>query len=135
MNYWLMKTEPDVFSWDDLVKKGPSMWDGVRNYAARNNLRSMKKGDNVLIYHSNIGKEIVGISEVTREHFPDPTINDERWLAVEVKAVKKIPEPVGLAVIKATKSLQKLQLVTHSRLSVMPVSDEHFKLICEMGGL
>jgi len=135
MNYWLMKTEPDVFSWDDLVSKGPSTWDGVRNYAARNNLRSMKKGDKVLIYHSNIGKEVVGVSVVVKEHFPDPTINDERWLAVEVKAEKKFKKPVALATIKTTKSLQKMMIVTHSRLSVMPVSDEHYRLLIEMGGL
>ena len=135
MNYWLMKTEPDVFSWDNLVEKGNATWDGVRNYAARNNLRSMKKGDKVLIYHSNIGKEVVGVSVVVKEHFPDPTINDERWLAVEVKAEKKLKKPVTLATMKATKSLQKMMIVTHSRLSVIPVSDEHYRLIIEMGGL
>lgn len=130
-----MKTEPDVFSWDDLVKKGNATWDGVRNYAARNNLRSMKKGDKVLIYHSNIGKEVIGISVVVKEHFPDPTINDERWLAVEVKAELKLKKPVTLATIKTTKSLQKMMIVTHSRLSVMPVSEEHYRLLIEMGGL
>ncbi|MFZ5553806.1 MAG: EVE domain-containing protein [Bacteroidota bacterium] len=135
MNYWLMKTEPDVFSWDDLVTKGPSAWDGVRNYAARNNLRAMKKGDKVLIYHSNIGKEVVGISVVTKEHFPDPTTTDERWLAVQVKAEKKFKKTVELSTIKSTPSLQKMMIVTHSRLSVMPVSAEHYHLLCEMGGL
>ena len=135
MKYWLMKTEPDVFSWNDLVEKGPATWDGVRNYAARNNMRSMKKGDKVFIYHSNIGKEIVGIAEVTKEHFPDPTIADDRWSAVEVKALKPFKKPVTLETIKKTPALSTLKVVTHTRLSVMDVSKEHFDLIKKMGGI
>ncbi|HRE74446.1 MAG TPA: EVE domain-containing protein [Flavobacteriales bacterium] len=135
MNYWLLKSEPDVFSWDDLVKKGPSVWDGVRNYQARNNLKAMKKGDKALFYHSNIGREIVGIATITKPFFPDPTIDDERWVAVEVKAQKKFKNAVTLDTIKNTPALAKLPLVTHSRLSVMPVSELDFVLLCDMGGI
>lgn len=135
MNYWLLKSEPDVFSWDDLVKKGPSVWDGVRNYQARNNLKAMKKGDKALFYHSNIGREIVGIATITKPFFPDPTIDDERWVAVEVKAQKKFKNAVTLDTIKNTPALAKLPLVTHSRLSVMPVSKLDFVLLCDMGGI
>ncbi|MFN3342442.1 MAG: EVE domain-containing protein [Flavobacteriales bacterium] len=135
MNYWLLKSEPDVFSWDDLVKKGPSVWDGVRNYQARNNLKAMKKGDKALFYHSNIGREIVGVATITKPFFPDPTIDDERWVAVEVKAQKKFKNAVTLDTIKNTPALAKLPLVTHSRLSVMPVSELDFVLICDMGGI
>jgi predicted RNA-binding protein with PUA-like domain len=135
MNYWLMKSEPDVFSWDDLVKKGPSVWDGVRNYQARNNLKAMKKGDKALFYHSNIGREVVGIATITREFFPDPTIDDERWVAVEVTADKPFKKSVSLEIIKSTPALAQLKLVTHSRLSVMDVSKEEFALLRKMGGL
>lgn len=135
MNYWLLKSEPDVFSWDDLVKKGPSVWDGVRNYQARNNLKAMKKGDKALFYHSNIGREIVGVATITKPYFPDPTIDDDRWVAVEVKAQKKFKNAVTLDTIKNTPALSKLPLVTHSRLSVMPVSELDFILLCDMGGI
>ncbi len=135
MNYWLMKSEPDVFSWDDLVKNGPSVWDGVRNYQARNFMKEMKKGDKVLIYHSNIGREVVGIAVVTRPHFPDPTTDDERWVAVEVKAEKKLLRTVPLDSIKKTEALAALKLVTHSRLSVMPVTATEYKTLLKMGGL
>lgn len=135
MNYWLVKSEPDVFSWDDLVKKNPATWDGVRNYQARNNLKGMKKGDKALFYHSNIGREIVGIATIHREFFPDPTIDDDRWVAVEVVPDKAFKRPVTLETIKSTPELAKLPLITHSRLSVMPVSSEDFKLLKKMGGI
>lgn len=135
MNYWLLKSEPDVFSWEDLVTKGPAVWDGVRNYQARNNLRAMKKGDKAFIYHSNIGKEIVGIATITKSFFPDPTINDERWVAVEVTADKALKKFITLETIKSTPELAQLPLITHSRLSVMPVNAEHFRLLKKMGGL
>src|SRR5688572_16574534 len=111
MTYWLMKTEPDVFSWDDLEKK-PATWDGVRNYAARNHMKAMKKGDKVFIYHSNIGKEIVGLASVTKTFFQDPTTDDDRWVAVEVKAEKKFKKTLPLEIIKQTKELKLMKLVT-----------------------
>ncbi|HAA00323.1 MAG TPA: EVE domain-containing protein [Flavobacteriales bacterium] len=135
MNYWLLKSEPDVFSWDDLVKKGPSVWDTRHSSDLRNNLKAMKKGDKALFYHSNIGREIVGIATITKPFFPDPTIDDERWVAVEVKAQKKFKNAVTLDTIKNTPALAKLPLVTHSRLSVMPVSELDFVLLCDMGGI
>lgn len=131
MTYWLAKTEPDVFSWEELEKK-PAIWDGVRNYAARNNLKAMKKGDKVFIYHSNIGREIVGLATVIRESFPDPTIDDDRWVAVEMKAEKKFKKTLPLDVIKATKELQQMKLVTIGRLSVTPVTNEEAKKILAM---
>ncbi|MBX7095256.1 MAG: EVE domain-containing protein [Flavobacteriales bacterium] len=135
MNYWLIKSEPDVFSWDDLLKKKTATWDGVRNYQARNNLKAMKKGDKALFYHSNIGKEVVGIASITREFFPDPTIDDDRWVAVEVAPDKAFKKGVSLETIKNTAELAGLPLITHSRLSVMPVSAEHFKLLKKLGGV
>lgn len=134
MNYWLIKSEPDVFSWSDLQIK-PAIWDGVRNYAARNNLKAMKKGDKALFYHSNIGKEVVGIAEVTKEHFPDPTTVDERWVAVEVKAYKAFKNAVSLEQIKKEPALAQLKLIKQSRLSVMPVTQQEFDIICKLGGL
>jgi predicted RNA-binding protein with PUA-like domain len=131
MNYWLAKTEPDVFSWDDLEKK-PANWDGVRNYAARNNLRAMKKGDKVFIYHSNIGKEIVGLATVTKEHFPDPTAKEGDWSAVEVKAEKKFKKTLPLAAIKIHSKLMKMEMIRLSRLSVTAVSDAEAKLILDL---
>jgi len=133
MNYWLMKSEPFKYSWDDLVKDGSTYWDGVRNYQARNNMKLMKKGDLVLYYHSNEGKEVVGVAKVIKEHYQDPTIDDDRWVVVDIEPVSKLNNPVSLADIKERKSLQKIPLVTHSRLSVMPVLKKDFDKIIKMG--
>lgn len=131
MKYWLAKTEPDVFSWDDLEKK-PAIWDGVRNYAARNNLKAMKKGDKVFIYHSNIGKEIVGLATVTKEFFQDPTTDDDRWVAVEVKALKKFKRPLTLADVKEHKLLKGMEMIRISRLSVTGVTEKEADCIVEL---
>ena len=133
MNYWLVKSEPFKYSWDDLVKDGWTYWDGVRNYQARNNLKAMKKGDLVLYYHSNEGKEVVGIAKVTKEFYQDPTIDDDRWVVVDIEPVQKLNTSVTLADIKKDKRLQKVPLVTHSRLSVMPVTKKDFDTIVKMG--
>lgn len=133
MNYWLVKSEPETFSWQDLVKKGFSCWDGVRNYAARNNLKAMKKGDQVLFYHSVIGTCVVGIAKVSREFYPDPTTDDDRWVAVDIVPVKELKNPVTLSVIKETPELRNIYLVRQGRLSVMPLKKEEFGLIVKMG--
>ncbi len=135
MNYWLAKSEPSKYSFDQLVKDKKTIWDGVRNYAARNNLRAMKKGDQVLFYHSNEGKEIVGIAEVAKEAYQDPTTEDTNWVVVELKPVKALPEPVTLAAIKAEPSLATIELVRLSRLSVSIVTPNEFKKVLKMGGL
>lgn len=132
MNYWLMKTEPDVFSWSQLEKDGKAIWDGVRNYAARNHLRAMKLKDQVLIYHSNIGKEVVGLAQVSKEHFQDPTTNDDKWSAVEVKPVKALKKSVTLETIKKTPELSQIKLITIGRLSVMPVTKTEFDTIIRL---
>ena len=132
-HFWLVKSEPYKYSWDDLVRDGSTYWDGVRNYMARNNLRAMGRGDLVLYYHSNEGKEIVGVAQVTKESYPDPTIDDDRWLVVDVKPVVPFKEPVTLAQIKAAPRLAELALVRQSRLSVLPVNGEEWKIICKMG--
>jgi len=129
MNYWLVKSEPDVYSYEKLEKEGEGIWDGVRNYQARNNLKAMLPGDLALFYHSNIGLEVVGIIEITSSAFPDPTIADERWVAVAVKPFKAFKKPVSLKTLKADPQFEELTLVKHSRLSVMPVSREHFDAI------
>ena len=130
MNYWLVKSEPDVYSYDQLVAEGRAQWDGVRNYQARNNLRAMQMGDLCLFYHSNIGLEIVGITRVAREHFPDPTAEKGDWSAVELTPVQPFKRAVPLTEIKAHAALQQLLLVRNGRLSVMPVtSDEFFTLL------
>ncbi|OYV84214.1 MAG: ubiquinol-cytochrome C reductase, partial [Acidiphilium sp. 21-68-69] len=126
MNYWLVKSEPDAFSWDQQVANGVEPWTGVRNHAARNNLKAMRVGDRAFFYHSNIGREIVGVVEVVREAYPDPTAESGDWVAVDVKAVAPMPHPVGLAAIKADPALADLALVRLSRLSVGPVSPEHW---------
>ncbi len=131
--YWLVKSEPFKYSWDELVKDGSTYWDGVRNAQARNNLRAMQKGDLVLYYHSNEGKEVVGVARVTREHYPDPTSEDERWVVVDVAPVKALAQPVGLAEIKADRSLADVALVRQSRLSVMPIEKKHFQRILKLG--
>lgn len=132
MNYWLVKSEPSEYSYDDLVKDGSTYWDGVRNYAARNNLKSMKKGDSVLFYHSVNEKAVVGISKVVKEYYQDPTTEDERWVVVDLAAKKKLKKPVTLAEIKADPSLSEIALVRQSRLSVMPLDKAAFDRILEM---
>ncbi len=133
MNYWLMKSEPYVYSFDDLVRDGRTMWDGVRNYQARNNMRAMKKGDLVLYYHSNKGLEIVGVARVVREAYPDPTAEKGDWSAVDIEPVVKLNKPVPLKLIKQTPELSRMQLVRNSRLSVSPVTPEEFARILELG--
>ncbi len=130
MNYWLVKQEPEAYSFDDLVKDGKTDWTGVRNYQARNNLRDMKTGDKVLFYHSVSEKSVVGLAEVSRAEFPDPL--DEKWIAVEIKPVEKLAKPVSLEQIKAEKSLENIPLIKHSRLSVMPLSKKEFETILKM---
>ncbi len=132
-SYWLVKSEPFKYSWDEFVKDGSTYWDGVRNYTARNNLMAMKKGDLVLYYHSNEGKEVVGVAKVTKEHYPDPTTDDERWVVVDLAPVRAVKEPVGLAEIKATPALSEMALIRQSRLSVMPVEKKAFDRILKMG--
>ena len=137
MNYWLLKSEPNVWSIDqqkDAGAKGTT-WDGVRNYQAANNLKKMSKGDLCFFYHSNIGKEIVGIVEVIQTAFPDITDKEKKFVAVQVKFKQKISEPVALEVIKKTKELANLSLIKQSRLSVMPIDPKSWKIICKMGKL
>lgn len=131
--YWLVKSEPNAYSWDDLVRDGSTYWDGVRNAQARNNLRAMKVGDAVLYYHSNIGKEVVGIAKVTKASYPDPTTDDDRWVVVDLEPVRPLVAPVTLAQVKADATLQKVPLVTHSRLSVMPIEKPAFERILRLG--
>ena len=134
MNYWLLKSEPDVWSIDQQIKSGQkgSMWDGVRNYQAANNLRKMKKGDQCFFYHSNIGKEIVGIVKVIREAYQDPTDKSKRFVAVQVRFEKKLDNPVSLKDIKKTNELKDLTLIKQSRLSVMPINTKDWKIILNM---
>jgi len=132
MAYWLIKSEPFKYSWDQLVKDKKTVWDGVRNYAARLNLRAMKKGDQAFFYHSNEGVEIVGIAKIVKEAFQDPTTEDERWVAVEVAPVKKLKKPVTLAQIKAEAQLQDMDLVRLGRLSVQTVKPEEWELVLKM---
>ena len=133
MNHWLVKSEPDVYGYDQLVAEGRGRWDGVRNYQARNNLRAMQMGDLCLFYHSNIGLAVVGITRVMREHYPDPTAESGDWSCVELEAVKPLVRPVTLVEIKAHPDLQQLLLVRNGRLSVMPVSSDEFSIIMAMG--
>ncbi len=135
MQYWLVKTEPEAFSWQDLVTQQQAMWDGVRNYTARNNLRAMEVNDLVLIYHSITDKCIVGFGRIATSAYPDPTIADARWVAVDIVPVTALPTHVTLAQIKAEPELETLPLIKQSRLSVMSVSEEAFQLILKMGGL
>lgn len=132
MAYWLVKSEPFTYSWDQLVNDKQTFWDGVRNYAARNNLKAMKKGDEVLFYHSNEGLEIVGIAKVAKEHYPDPTADDDTWVVVDIKPYKKLPKPVSLAQIKLDKRLADMALVRLGRLSVQPVTEQEWQIIMEM---
>ena len=134
MAHWLVKSEPDAFSWDDQVSRGAEPWTGVRNAQAARHLREMRQGDRAFFYHSNTGKEIVGVVEVVREAYPDPTDPSGRWVCVDVRAVGPMPRPVTLAAIKAEPALEGIALVRQSRLSVMPVSPEHWATLCRMGG-
>jgi predicted RNA-binding protein with PUA-like domain len=137
MAYWLIKSEPDVWSFEQQTKKGAKgeAWTGVRNFTARRHLSEMKKGDRAFFYHSNVGKEIVGIVEVIKEAYPDPTAKGEPWVVVDVKAIEALPKPVTLAAVKAEKKLKDMALVKYGRLSVQPVTDAEWKLVCKMGGL
>ncbi len=134
MNHWLVKSEPDSFSWDQQVANGVEPWTGVRNHMAKNNLKAMKRGDRAFFYHSNIGKEIVGIVEVARAAYPDPTAEAGDWVCVDMRAVGPMPKPVTLAAIKADPKFADFALVRLSRLSVVPVGKPHWDLICRMGG-
>ncbi|MFZ6009824.1 MAG: EVE domain-containing protein [Bacteroidota bacterium] len=135
MNYWLVKSEPFKYSWEQFVKDGQTFWDGVRNYGARNNLRSMKKGDRVLFYHSNEGLAIVGIAEVVKESYQDPTTTDSNWVVVDLKPIKAMPTPVTLIQIKAEPALKDMDLVRLSRLSVGTVKEKEYKKVLMMGGM
>ena len=132
MNYWLIKSEPNTYSWDDFVKLGKDHWDGVRNYQARNNMKTMKVGDMALFYHSVKEKSVVGIAEVVTEHYPDPTTSDDRWVVVDFAPVRKLKTPVTLDQIKADDRLSEMVLVRNSRLSVQPVKKEEFDIILGM---
>lgn len=133
MNYWLIKSEPNVYGYDTLLSAGKGTWDGVRNYQARNNLKEMKMNDLLLFYHSNIGKEVVGIAKVTREFYQDPTTKNTNWVAIDLVPIQQLDKPVSLATIKSHPDLHKTMLVKHSRLSVMPLKKEEFDLIIAMG--
>jgi len=132
MNYWLVKSEPGAYSWDDFTALGRDHWDGVRNYQARNNMMAMKAQDRVLFYHSVKDKEVVGIAEVVREHYPDPTTDDTRWVVVDLAPVEKLPKPVTLQQIKADERLANIALVKQSRLSVMPIKEEEYDIILSL---
>lgn len=134
MNYWLVKSEPFVYSFADLERDGTTDWSGVRNYGARNNLRAMKEGDLVLFYHSNEGLEVVGVAKVVREHYPEETSDKGDWSAVDVAPVKRLAKPVALKAIKQTPELANIGLVRMGRLSVMPLDAEAFDAILKMGG-
>lgn len=133
MNYFLVKSEPFKYSWEQFNKDGETFWDGVRNYQARNNLKAMKKGDLVLFYHSNEGKEVVGIAKVVKEFYQDPTTDDERWVVVDLAPVETFKKPVTLEDVKADPFLQDIALVRQGRLSVMPLKAEEFDRIVELG--
>jgi predicted RNA-binding protein with PUA-like domain len=134
MAYWLVKSEPTVYSWDKLVKDKKTMWEGVRNYAARNNLRSMAKDDKVFFYHSNEGVEIVGIAAVAKTFYPDPTTDNEAWGVVDLKPVKKLKKPVSLDQIKKEPKLANMDLVRLGRLSVQTVKEDEWELVLQMAG-
>ena len=130
--YWLMKSEPDVYGWEDLLREGEGTWDGVRNYRARNNLAAMKKGDRAFFYHSNIGKEIVGVVTVSEEGFPDPSDTTGKWTSVKVKPLERLARPVTLAEMKADKNLAECELIRQSRLSVCEFTAAEWKRVLEM---
>lgn len=131
MAHWLIKSEPNKYSWEQFEKDGKTFWDGVRNYAARNNLRAMKKGDEVFFYHSNEGLEIVGIAQVVKEAYQDPTTDDEAWVVVDFKPLRKLKNPVSMQQIKGDPRLKDMALLRLSRLSVQPVTDEEWAIVME----
>lgn len=133
MRYWLVKSEPGKYSWDQFCKDGSTYWDGVRNYQARNNLQAMKTGDKVLYYHSNDGLAVVGIARVMTQAYQDPTTDDARWVVVDLEPVEALPNPITLGEIKQDKRLQDMALIKQSRLSVMPVAKKEFDLIVKKG--
>ena len=132
MSYWLIKSEPFKYSWQQFEKDGRTFWDGVRNYQARNNLKAMKEGDLLLWYHSNEGLEIVGIAQIAKEAYQDPTTDDTNWVVVDVKPYKTLTKPVSLATVKADPRLQQMALVRLGRLSVQPVTEEEWGIIMEL---
>ena len=134
MKYWLVKSEPDAFSWDQQVARGVEPWTGVRNHQARINLQAMRLGDRAFFYHSNVGKEIVGVVEVVREAYPDPTAEGGNWVCVDMRAVGPMPTPVTLAHMKEDPALEGMALLRLSRLSVSPVEPAHWRRICNLGG-
>jgi predicted RNA-binding protein with PUA-like domain len=135
MAYWLVKSEPFKYSYEQLEKDKQTFWDGVRNYAARNHLKAMKKGDQVLFYHSNEGLEIVGIAKVAKEAYKDPTTDEDAWVVVDLKPYKRIKKPVSLEQVKADKRLKDMALVRLGRLSVQPVTEDEWNVIMELGGM
>lgn len=135
MNFWLIKSEPSAYSYDNLERDGRTTWDGVRNYQARNFLRAMQVGDIAVYYHSTEGLAAVGIARIAREHYQDPTTDDVRWVCVEVEPHSRFPHPVPLATIKSDKRLEQIGLVRQSQLSVMPLTDAEFFVFLELGGL
>ena len=132
-SFWIIKQEPSQYNWKQFEKDRETYWDGVRNYQARNNLKNMKKGDNLLFYHSVVGKEIVGIAEVTREAYPDPTTDDERWVVVDLKPIKPFKVPVTLEEIKSHKELSEIALIKQTRLSVIPITKKEFQVLLKLG--
>lgn len=132
MKYWLVKSEPFKYSWNMMLKDKVTYWDGVRNYQARNNLKLMKKGDLVLFYHSNEGKEIVGVTKVVKEYYQDPTTEDEKWVVVDLRVDKTLKRPISLKEIKGDNNLKDIGLIRQSRLSVMEIKKEHFKYIMNL---
>ncbi len=134
MAYWLIKSEPFKYSWDEFVKDKKTHWDGVRNYAARNNLRDMKKGDELFFYHSNEGLEIVGIAKVVKDSYQDPTTDETAWLVVDVAPIRKLKKPVTLVQMKTDKRLANMDLLRLGRLSVGKVTDDEWKIVLEMAG-
>jgi predicted RNA-binding protein with PUA-like domain len=134
MAYWLVKSEPSTYSWDQLVKDKKTTWDGVRNFAARGHLKAMKKDDDVLFYHSNEGTEIVGVAKVAREFYQDPTTDDTNWVAVDLKPSKKLKKPVTLSQAKSDKRLSDMALVRLGRLSVQPVTEKEWDIVMELAG-
>ena len=134
MAYWLVKSEPSAYSWDQFVKDKQTFWNGVRNYAARNNLKAMHKGDEVLYYHSNEGLEIVGIAKVIKEAYQDPTTDEVAWVVVDLKPVRKLKKPVSLQQMKGDKRLQNMDLIRLGRLSVQTVKDDEWKVVMELAG-
>jgi predicted RNA-binding protein with PUA-like domain len=133
MNYWLAKSEPETYSWDNLQKDGKTAWTGVRNFQARNNLREMQTGDRVLFYHSGETKEIVGVAKVVKAAYPDPTAKEGDWVCVDLAPMKALPKPVTLPIVKSDKQLKEMVLVKNSRLSVQPVTAEQFSRVLELG--